>query len=118
MGAGNRVGMGLSYRPASPCSLASLYDNLIPTWFLGPIDCSKIPALEVDTTAHVHQYQYFPSEVIPTNSCLIFFYLRPCHYEIVKTPYELATLNLKSVVTICEKCVLLNSRLGPRLFNQ
>jgi hypothetical protein len=29
---------------ASLCSLASRYDNPIPTWFLAPIDCFKIPA--------------------------------------------------------------------------
>ncbi len=30
---------------ASLCSLAGRYDNPIPTQFLAPIDCSKIPAL-------------------------------------------------------------------------
>ncbi len=30
---------------ASLCSLAGRYDNPVPTWFLAPIDCSKIPAL-------------------------------------------------------------------------
>jgi hypothetical protein len=29
---------------ASPCPLAGWYDNPIPTRFLAPIDCSKIPA--------------------------------------------------------------------------
>jgi hypothetical protein len=29
-----------------PGILASRYDNHIPTWFLVPIDCSKIPALD------------------------------------------------------------------------
>ncbi len=29
---------------ASLCSLAVRYDNPIPTWFLAPLDCSKIPA--------------------------------------------------------------------------
>jgi hypothetical protein len=29
---------------ASLCSLAGLYGNPIPTQFLAPIDCSKIPA--------------------------------------------------------------------------
>jgi hypothetical protein len=28
---------------ASPCSLAGRYNNPIPTRFLAPIDCSKIP---------------------------------------------------------------------------
>jgi hypothetical protein len=31
---------------SSLCSLAGRYDNPIPTHFLAPIDCSKIPALE------------------------------------------------------------------------
>ncbi len=30
---------------ASLCSLAGRYDNPIPTRFLAPIDCLKIPAL-------------------------------------------------------------------------
>ncbi len=30
---------------ASLCSLAGLYDNPIPTRFLAPSDCTKIPAL-------------------------------------------------------------------------
>ncbi len=33
---------------ASLCSLAGRYDNPIPTWFLTPRDCSKIPALAAD----------------------------------------------------------------------
>jgi hypothetical protein len=65
----NQVGIGLSYRPASLCSLATRfqtrflesiprpiaglkiptlvgrYYNPIPTRFPTPIDCSKIPAL-------------------------------------------------------------------------
>ncbi len=66
MGARNRVGIGLSYRPTRLHSLAELvhwnrflgslkvkkkfglagrYDNTIPTRFLAPIDCSRIPAL-------------------------------------------------------------------------
>jgi hypothetical protein len=32
---------------ASLCSLAGLYDNPIPTRFLAPIDCLKIPALNM-----------------------------------------------------------------------
>jgi hypothetical protein len=35
---------------ASLCSLAGLYDNPIPTRFLAPIDCLKIPALAGTTT--------------------------------------------------------------------
>jgi hypothetical protein len=64
MGAGNRGGIGFRISPpetvflnfsgarnrfqgidsASLCSLAGRYDNPIPTWFLAPVDCSKIPA--------------------------------------------------------------------------
>jgi len=33
---------------ASLCSLAGRYDNPIPTHFLAPVDCSKIPALISD----------------------------------------------------------------------
>jgi hypothetical protein len=39
-----RVVIGLSYRPASLCLLVGRYDNPIPSRFLAPIDCSKIPA--------------------------------------------------------------------------
>jgi hypothetical protein len=35
-----------SIPPAFICSLKGRYDNPIPTLFLAPIDCSKIPALE------------------------------------------------------------------------
>jgi hypothetical protein len=28
------------------CNLAGQYDNPIPTWFLAPIDCLKIPTLD------------------------------------------------------------------------
>ncbi len=67
VGARNRVGIVLSYRPASDgifkllrspginfkesillvyvCSLAGRYDNPIPIRFLAPIDSSKIPSL-------------------------------------------------------------------------
>ncbi len=34
-----------SCRTASLCGLAGRYDNPIPTLFLAPIDCLKIPAL-------------------------------------------------------------------------
>ncbi len=34
---------------ASLCSLAGRYDNPIPTRFLAPIDCLKIPALSPNT---------------------------------------------------------------------
>ncbi len=44
MGARNRVGIGLSYGPAMLHRLAGRYDNSVPTRFLTPVDCSKIPA--------------------------------------------------------------------------
>jgi hypothetical protein len=44
MGARNRVGTGLSYWPARLHRLAGRYNNLVPTRFLAPIDCSKIAA--------------------------------------------------------------------------
>jgi hypothetical protein len=34
-------------RFGQPCSLAGRYENPIPSWVLAPIDCSKIPALDV-----------------------------------------------------------------------
>jgi hypothetical protein len=67
VGARNQVGIRLSYRPASLCSMATQfqtrvleliprpiaglkfpthYDTPIPTRFLAPIDCLKIPALK------------------------------------------------------------------------
>ncbi len=47
MGNRNRIGIGLrlSYRHARIHRLAGRYDNSVPTRFLAPIDCSKIPAL-------------------------------------------------------------------------
>ena len=38
---------------ASLCSLANRYDNPIPTRFLAPIDCLKIPALLYNVTQSV-----------------------------------------------------------------
>ncbi len=38
----NWVGIGLSYQPARLHSLAGRSVNSVPTWFLAPIDCSKI----------------------------------------------------------------------------
>jgi hypothetical protein len=49
MGAGNGVEIGLSYRPDRLHRLAGRYENSVPTRFLIPIGCSKIPA------------QFFPS---------------------------------------------------------
>jgi hypothetical protein len=45
MGARNRVGIGLSYRPTNLHRLAGRYYNPLPTQFLAPIDCSEIPSL-------------------------------------------------------------------------
>jgi hypothetical protein len=39
---------------ASLCSLAGRYDNPIPSRFLVPIDCLKIPALNVQASAIPH----------------------------------------------------------------
>jgi hypothetical protein len=40
---------GINY--ASLCSLAGRYDNPIPTRFLAPVDCLKIPALLLELLA-------------------------------------------------------------------
>jgi hypothetical protein len=79
MSARNQVGKGMSYRPASLCSLptqfqtrfleliplpivvlkfstlAGRYDNPIPTRFLAPIDCLKISALYTDIKGTVQR---------------------------------------------------------------
>jgi hypothetical protein len=44
-GSRNRVGIRLLYRAARLHRLAGLYNNLVPTRFPVPIDCSKIPTL-------------------------------------------------------------------------
>ncbi len=44
MGPRNRVGTGLSLRPAGLHRQAGRYDKSVLTRFLAPIDCSKIPA--------------------------------------------------------------------------
>jgi hypothetical protein len=44
MGARNRVGIGLSYRPTRLHRLATRYDNSVPTQLLSPIDCFTILA--------------------------------------------------------------------------
>ena len=38
---------------ASLCSLVGRYDNPIPTRFLAPIDCLKIPALYASATGRI-----------------------------------------------------------------
>jgi hypothetical protein len=45
----NRVGIGLLYQPARLHRQAGRYDNSVPTRFLVPIDCSKIPAQYMTT---------------------------------------------------------------------
>jgi hypothetical protein len=47
MGVRNREGTELSYLPDSLCSLAGRNETHIRTRFLAPIDCLKIPALEI-----------------------------------------------------------------------
>ncbi len=42
-GCGNRVWIGLPYRPARLLRMASRYVNSVPARFLVPIDCSRIP---------------------------------------------------------------------------
>jgi hypothetical protein len=41
------VGIGLSYRPARKHWQAGQYDNSVPTRFLAPIECYRIPALDI-----------------------------------------------------------------------
>jgi hypothetical protein len=81
MGARNQVGIGLSYRPASlrslatqfqnrflesiPFAIAGLkiqtqYDNPIPTRFIDPIDCLKIPALFLPLSFKIQLLKTFP----------------------------------------------------------
>jgi hypothetical protein len=73
--------------PARLCSLAGRYDNPIPTRFLAPIDCSKIPA----------QY-YIPS---PLFFNPYFFYLRSTvTLTSSKILYEKYSINLHSTVNI------------------
>ncbi len=45
-----KIGIGID--SASLSSLAGRYDNPIPTRFLAPIDCSKIPALPSVSEGH------------------------------------------------------------------
>jgi hypothetical protein len=40
----NRFQGTSSARLCTVCSLMGRYDNPIPTWFLAPVDCLKIPA--------------------------------------------------------------------------
>jgi hypothetical protein len=49
MRARNPLGIGLSDMPAAAGlhRLAGRYDNSVPIRFLAPIDCSKIPALNL-----------------------------------------------------------------------
>ncbi len=45
------------------CSLAGRYDNPIPTRFLAPIDCLKIPALKAVCIGGYEYVQYYTSYV-------------------------------------------------------
>jgi hypothetical protein len=54
MGTRNGVGIGLSYLPVRLQRRADRYDNSVPTRFLAPIDCSKIPAPSTE-------YNYSPT---------------------------------------------------------
>jgi hypothetical protein len=49
MGARKVVRTELSYRPGSLSSLAGRHDNVISSWYLAPIDYSKIPALKISS---------------------------------------------------------------------
>ncbi len=70
------------FRQPMYCTLAGRYDNPIPTWFLAPIDCLKIPARvprrreKADVRCDV-----FVSWAPPVSSCLIKIHsLQPgCH---------------------------------------
>jgi hypothetical protein len=67
-------------KSASLCSLAGRYDNPIPTRFLAPIDCLKIPALfplpHPHTQLHTH-----PRIVTPLPPRL------PCSFRTHTGPY-------------------------------
>jgi hypothetical protein len=45
------------------CSLAGRYDNPLPTLFLTPIDCLKIPALKAVCIGGYEYVQYYTSYV-------------------------------------------------------
>jgi hypothetical protein len=45
------------------CTLAGRYDNPIPTRFLAPIDCLKIPALKAVCKGGYEYVQYYTSYV-------------------------------------------------------
>ncbi len=49
-GARNRVGIGLSYRPARKHWQLGQFDNSVRTRFLAPIECSRIPTLDILTS--------------------------------------------------------------------
>jgi hypothetical protein len=48
--------LGMNF--ASLCSLAGRYDNPIPTRFLGPIDCLKIPAQDAKPRAYLSVLEF------------------------------------------------------------
>jgi hypothetical protein len=45
---------GIDSAIAYVACMASRYDNPIPTWFLAPIDCSKIPEHFADFSVNVY----------------------------------------------------------------
>ncbi len=69
-GARNRVGTELSSRPARLCSLAGRYDNPIPTRFLAPIDCYKIPAQDSLPVSKELVHENHAAEEHASRACL------------------------------------------------
>ncbi len=57
---------------ASLCSLAGRYDNPIPTWFLAPIDCLKIPALLLSPYTIFVDVDITESNLLKVPKCEIF----------------------------------------------
>jgi hypothetical protein len=84
----------------SLCSLAGRYDNPIPTWFLAPIDCLKIPALfESSIICYIHmQYRYlvFKKYGIETqikNKNTVWDFLLKISFESLKNSKQILTLS-------------------------
>jgi hypothetical protein len=72
---------------ASLCSLAGQYDNPIPTWFLAPIDCLKIPAQSFHFSRQRKGFSY--AFLLTEES---FFLLQNCNYN----NFHLATVEVQS----------------------
>ncbi len=62
------------------CSLASRYNNPIPTRFLAPIDCLKIPA-QLDKT-HIHTHTLLEVEAWEELCTLYTFIVQPRTYAL------------------------------------